>query len=46
MRSGMDGLSRTAFQDQPAVAGFVESRAIDGRDNTVGIVLWFLQGLV
>jgi hypothetical protein len=42
----MDGISRTSFEAQLAGSGLVECRAIDGRDNTVRIVLWYLQGLV
>jgi hypothetical protein len=41
-----DGFSRTAFEAQLALPGLVAFRAIDGRDNTVGIVLWYLQGSV
>ena len=43
---GMDGFPRTAFEAQLAVPELVVCRAIDGRDNTVRIVLWYLQGLV
>jgi hypothetical protein len=43
---GMDGFSCTAFGAQLAVPGLVACRAIDDRDNTVGIVLSYLQGSV
>src|SRR5258708_5790074 len=43
---GMDGFSRTAFGAQLAVPGLVPCRAIDDRDDTVGIVLSYLQGSV
>jgi hypothetical protein len=44
--SGMGRFSRAAFEMQLAVPGLVAFRAIDDRAETVGMLLWYLQGAV
>jgi hypothetical protein len=44
--TGMSRFSRRAFEAQLSAPGLVAFRAIDDRADTVGMVLWYLQGAV
>jgi hypothetical protein len=44
--TGISRFSRAAFESQLGVPGLVAFRAIDDRAETVGMVLWYLQGAV
>ncbi len=44
--TGMSRFSRMAFEAQLAVPGLVAFRAFDDRADTVGMMLWYLQGSI
>ncbi len=44
--TGMSGFSQGSFEAQLEVPGLVAFRAADDRGDTVGMVLWYIQGAV